>query len=302
MIVERVSHPQFLSNTYLVADGAGGPAFFIDAGGPVEPLIATAERLGLTPTHVLLTHHHFDHVSEVATLKERWPKLEVLISASERDLLLAAVPALQQSGKRAVPGAPTGTVEAGQILSFGTLEVWPLHTPGHSAGMLSFLVGDRAVGAQEPDAADAAPEGRRAKRARAQRSSAPGGFSGGEAAVFTGDTLFKDSVGGVRAPGHTTYTDLRDSIMGTLMELGGETTIYPGHAGETSVEREWEANPFIRVWRGLDAEGSAPCVALGQPATLILLGSDYDGGTKAWVRWRDGSDDIVPGSQVSQPS
>ena len=45
MIVERVSHPQFLSNTYLVADGAGGPAFFIDAGGPVEPLIATAERL-----------------------------------------------------------------------------------------------------------------------------------------------------------------------------------------------------------------------------------------------------------------
>ena len=111
--------------------------------------------------------------------------------------------------------------------------MWPLHTPGHSAGMLSFLVGDRRVGAQAPDAGDVAPEGRRAKRARAQRSSAPGGFSGGEAAVFTGDTLFKDSVGGVRAPGHTTYTDLRDSIMGTLMELGGETTIYPGRAGET---------------------------------------------------------------------
>ena len=58
-------HPQFLSNTYLVADGQGGPAFFVDAGGPVEPLIEAAERLELTPTHVLLTHHHFDHVSEV---------------------------------------------------------------------------------------------------------------------------------------------------------------------------------------------------------------------------------------------
>ena len=42
MIVERVSHPQFLSNTYLVSDGAGGPAFFVDAGGPVEPLIVAA--------------------------------------------------------------------------------------------------------------------------------------------------------------------------------------------------------------------------------------------------------------------
>ena len=41
----------------------------------------------------------------------------------------------------------------------------------------------------------------------------------GAGVVFTGDTLFKDSVGGVKAPGHTTYADLRDSIMGTLMEL-----------------------------------------------------------------------------------
>ena len=87
MIVEHATHPQFLSNTYLVADGEGGPAFFVDAGGPVEGLIETAERLGLEPTHVLLTHHHFDHVSEVGTLRERWPKLEVLIHPLELELL-----------------------------------------------------------------------------------------------------------------------------------------------------------------------------------------------------------------------
>jgi glyoxylase-like metal-dependent hydrolase (beta-lactamase superfamily II) len=116
--------------------------------------------------------------------------------------------------------------------------------------------------------------------------------------VFTGDTLFKGSVGGVRAPGHTTYTDLRDSIMGTLMELPPETIIYPGHTDATSVGREWEHNAFIRVWRGLDPEGTDPCTALGEPATLILLGEDYDGGKKAWVRWPDGKDDIVPGSKV----
>src|SRR5271169_2264001 len=113
VIVERACHPQFLSNTYLVADGEGGPAFFIDAGGPVEPLIETAESRGLEPSHVLLTHHHFDHVSEVGTLRRRWPKLEVLIHPLELELL---------------DGIAAETVEAGKTLSFGTLEVRPLHT------------------------------------------------------------------------------------------------------------------------------------------------------------------------------
>jgi len=275
MIVEHASHPQFLSNTYLVADGVGGPAFFVDAGGPVEGLIETADRLGLEPSHVLLTHHHFDHVSEVGTLRERWPEMKVLINPLEIDLL---------DGMAAEP------VEAGETLSFGTLEVRPLATPGHTAGMLSFLVGDRS------EMAAAAGGGR--GQGRSQASGAPGGFTGGEAVVFTGDTLFRGSVGGVRAPGHTSYTDLRDSIMGTLMELPGGTVIHPGHADPTTVAREWDENGFIRIWRGLDPQGTDTCVALGEPATLVLLGEDYDGGKKAWVRWADGKDDIVPGSQV----
>src|SRR5271154_1513266 len=276
MIVEHATHPQFLSNTYLVADGAGGPAFFIDAGGPVEGLIETAERLGLEPTHVLLTHHHFDHVSEVGTLRERWGKLEVLIHPLERDLL---------------QGIAAGTVQAGETLNFGTLEVRPLHTPGHTAGMLSFLVGDRS---------EMGVGGGGRGQGRSARSAAPGGFTGGEAAVFTGDTLFRGSVGGVRAPGHTSHTALRDSIMGTLMELPAPTVIHPGHADPTTVAREWDENGFIRVWRGLDPQGSDPCLALGEPATLVLLGEDYDGGKKAWVRWADGKDDIVPGSQAAR--
>ncbi len=293
MLVERASHPQFLSNTYLVADGQGGPAFFIDAGGPVGPLIDAAERLALTPTHVLLTHHHLDHVSDVGELLARWPKLQVLISDSERELLRDAAAGAPAPDAAKVPAAATpdgmGSVEAGQTLRFGTLEVRPLRTPGHTAGMLSFLVGERP----EQAGVEGAP-------ARAVRSAAPGGLAGAGLVVFTGDTLFKDSVGGVKAPGHTTYTDLRDSIMGTLMELPADTVIYPGHSEETSVSREWQENAFVRVWRGLDPEGAQPCIALGRPATLVLLGADYDGGTKAWVRWDDGSDDIVPGSRIER--
>ncbi len=263
VILERSSNPQFVSNTYLLADGEGGPAFFIDAGGPVAPLIESAERLQLQPTHVLLTHHHYDHVSDVGELRARWPQLRVLASARERELLGAA----------SIPG--TGAVEElqpGETLRFGALQVRALPTPGHTAGMLSFLV--RA--GEEPLA------------------------DGGAGAVFTGDTLFKDSVGGVRAPGHSTYADLRESIMDKLMQLPQATVIHPGHAEQTTVAREWEQNPFIRIWRGLDAEGEESCTALGQPARLVLLAADYDGGTKAWVRWPDGSDDIVPGSQLQR--
>jgi hydroxyacylglutathione hydrolase len=274
MIVARSLNEQFLSNTYLVADGEGGPGFFIDAGGPAAPLVDAAKRLGIEPTHVLLTHHHFDHVSEVGALRKRWPKIEVLADPLERESLEAMGDVL---GK----GTVLGAIEVGEVLRFGKLEVRPLKTPGHTAGMLSFLVSVPGGASGRPGV-----------------GAGPGGFQGGDAVVFTGDTLFKGSVGGVRAPGHTTYTDLRDSIMGTLMELPGETVVYPGHTHATTVAGEWEHNAFIRVWRGLDPEGAEPCTALGEPATLILLCEDYDGGKKAWVRWPDGRDDIVPGSRV----
>ncbi|MGI8579391.1 MAG: MBL fold metallo-hydrolase [Solirubrobacteraceae bacterium] len=246
MILERSMNDQFVSNTYLIADREGGSAAMIDAGGPVSPLLAYIDEHGLTLTHVLLTHHHHDHVAELDQVLERHPGTPVLIHPLEREL---------------VPQA-TGDLEPGSTTKVGDLEVEALHTPGHTAGMISLLVDGEAV--------------------------------------FTGDTLFKGSVGGVRAPGHTTYADLKSSIMDTLLTLSPDVTIHPGHTEPTSVANEYENNGFVRVWRGLDPEGSEPCTAMGEPATLVLLGDDYDGGHKAWVRWPDGSDDIVPGSQVKQ--
>jgi hydroxyacylglutathione hydrolase len=243
MIVERSMAPGWLSNTYLVAARPGGAGFLVDAGGPVAPLIAKADELGVDVTHVLLTHHHHDHVAELGELLERWPAASVLAHREER-----------------VAGT-TGDLAPGEEIEIGGLTVRALHTPGHTAGMLSLLV---------------------------------------DGNVFTGDTLFKGSVGGVRAAGSTGYADLKRSIMDVLLRLPPETTIRPGHTDPTTVAEELESNRFVRIWRGLDPEGSEPCTALGEPATLVLLGDDYDGGHKAWVRWPDGSDDIVPGSKVSR--
>jgi hydroxyacylglutathione hydrolase len=245
MIVERALHPEWLSNTYLVAAAPGGEAFFVDAGGPVAPLIERAGELSLTPTHVLLTHHHHDHVAELGDLLERWPELQVLAHPDE-----------------AVPGT-TGDLRPGDELEVGGLSVRALHTPGHTAGMLSLLVDGREV--------------------------------------FTGDTLFKNSVGGVRAPGHTTYADLKHSIMEVLLALPADTVIRPGHTDPTTVAEELESNRFVRLWRGLDEEGEEKVTVWDKPATLVLWGDDYDGGHKAWIRWdEDGADDIVGGSQVQR--
>jgi glyoxylase-like metal-dependent hydrolase (beta-lactamase superfamily II) len=244
MIIERAMTPDWLSNTYLVAADSGGDALLIDAGGPMDELIAKADDQDLTVTHVLLTHHHHDHVAELDKAKERWPDAEVLIHADEREH---------------VEGA-TGDLEPDAELELAGLTVRTLHTPGHTNGMISLLI---------------------------------------EGNVFTGDTLFKNSVGGVRAPGSTGYDDLKHSVMEVLLALPPDTTIRPGHTEPTTVADELENNAFVRIWRGEDPEGDEPCTAFGDEATLILLGDDYDGGHKAWVRWPDGSDDIVPGSRVA---
>ena len=236
----------WLSNTYVVADEPGGHAVMIDAGGPVAPLLEYLRRGQLQLTHVLLTHHHHDHVVELDEVLEAYPGTPVLIHPLERELVTGA----------------TGTMQPGEPVESGALRIEPIHTPGHTAGMLSLLV----------DGSD----------------------------VFTGDTLFKGSVGGVRAPGSTSYSDLKTSIMDKLMTLPPQTRIHPGHTDPTTVADELERNRFVRIWRGADAEGNERCTAMGEDATLILLGDDYDGGYKAWVRWPDGSDDIVPGSQVQR--
>lgn len=152
-------------------------------------------------------------------------------------------------------------LEHNQELQSGELHIRPLHIPGHTLGQLGFVVNDECV--------------------------------------FTGDTLFQGSVGGTRGPGHTTYEDLQHSIMDVLMSLPKSMDVHPGHVDPTSIGREWEENPFIRIWRGADPSAEKACKAFGKPASLLLRAPDYDGGTKCLVRFEaDQMLDVVPGSKV----
>ena len=150
---------------------------------------------------------------------------------------------------------------------WGGLRVRGVATPGHSDDMVAFVV---EAGGQA-------------------RALAP--------IVFTGDTLFKDAVGG------GDLEQVRSSVMDVFMALPDETRVLPGHTDETTIGRERESNPFVRVWRGTDPEGTERVTVAGRQATLVVWSPDYDGKGKAWVRFADdGRDAIVGGSRVARGS
>jgi glyoxylase-like metal-dependent hydrolase (beta-lactamase superfamily II) len=209
--------PHWLSNAYLVADEHGGTAVFVDSGAPLEPLLRAAEEWRVTPTHVMRTHAHPDHVANEAEL-----------------------------------GLPVGRGS----LESGDLWIEAIATPGHSDDMVAFVVND--------------------------------------AAVFSGDTLFKDAVGG------GDFEQIKSAVMEVYMSMPHDRRVLPGHTDETTIGREWQENPFVRVWRGGEPEGTERVRVSGRDATLIVWSPDYDGKGKAWVRFEDETDAIVGGSRVER--
>jgi glyoxylase-like metal-dependent hydrolase (beta-lactamase superfamily II) len=219
MLLERSLDSRWLSNAYLVADAPGGTALFVDSGAPLEPLLDAVEREGLTPTHLLVTHGHGDHVAGNDALVRRF-------------------------GVEVTSGA----------VSTGGLEVVVMATPGHSDDGVTFVVNDELC--------------------------------------FTGDTLFRDAVGGGPAD------EVRRSVMDVLMALPHELRVLPGHTDETTIGREWEENPFVRYWRGLAEEDGRRCRLGGEEATVVVWSPDYDGKGKLLVRLDSGGETIVGASRV----
>lgn len=150
----------------------------------------------------------------------------------------------------------------GEPVKSGGLHIVALATPGHTGEHVAFLVDD--------------------------------------AACFTGDLIFRGSVGGTLGAGPNGFAALRHSIMQRVMSLPDGVVLYPGHTDETTVGAEREHNPFVRVWAGTDPEGTATVRVNGRDCTLVVEAHDYDGGTKAWVRFEDGREAIVGGSMVER--
>nr|MBA2333077.1 MBL fold metallo-hydrolase [Actinomycetota bacterium] len=125
MILERAEHPQWTSNAYLLADEDGGHGVLVDSNGVEAPLLEQIAERDLTITHVLVTHHHMDHVVDVAGLAKRY------------DVPVVGSALTGEAGVRL-----DETFADGEILRAGGLEIQVLATPGHCLDHHALLVDD----------------------------------------------------------------------------------------------------------------------------------------------------------------
>jgi hydroxyacylglutathione hydrolase len=194
-------------NCHIARRDGATEAIVVDPGDEAPRLLEAIEALGLDVAAILLTHTHFDHVGAVAPLA-RATGAEVWCPELELEVLADIM--------RFVPWPGFGPFESydaehsvagGERLELAGLEIDVLFTPGHSPGHVTYAVG-------------------------------------AEQAIFSGDVLFAGSVGRTDLPGGDHATLMRS--LGVLVEsLPGETVVYPGHMGNTTIGRERATNPFL---------------------------------------------------------
>lgn len=193
-------------NCYLVE--GENELVLIDCGGDGEQLLACAKRLGKPIGAVLLTHGHADHIEGLNRICEEF-NCPVYIHREDFDFLYNADfnLSLRIYMRPVVFKGSAVSFEDGQILSVCGLEFLVIHTPGHTQGSVCFLMGKE---------------------------------------LFTGDTLFKESVGNEFPPFGNFYQEI-ESIKSKLFVLKDDAVCYPGHGEQTRLYHEIKNNQYCRL-------------------------------------------------------
>lgn len=199
----------FAVNSYLVISEAGN-AVLVDAPQGAERLMAEAERNGAAVKKILLTHGHCDHIESLAEIAEK-TGAEVYIHTLDAPKLTDSYMNLSDyfAGyiREAAGYDKALTVNDGDVITLDELSFAVMHTPGHTSGSVCYIIGD---------------------------------------VIFSGDTLFKGSVGRTDMPDGDTEK-LLDSLK-KLADFKGEhedCRLLSGHGGESSLSREKLSNPYM---------------------------------------------------------
>ncbi|MDG4669066.1 MBL fold metallo-hydrolase [Mycobacterium sp. 236(2023)] len=203
-------------NCYVLAPRQGADAVVVDPGQrAMGPLRRILDENRLTPAAVLLTHGHIDHMWSAQKVADTYG-CPTYVHPADRHMLTDPIkgfgPRLAQMAFGAIFREPKQVVELdrdGDKIELGGITVAVDHTPGHTMGSVVFRV------EQGPDLV-----------------------------AFTGDTLFRSSVGRTDLPGGS-GRDLLESIVTKLLVLDDDTLVLPGHGERTTIGTERHNNPFL---------------------------------------------------------
>lgn len=207
-IVSCITVGMFEENCYLYACPETREAVIIDPGDEADRILEAIQSLQLIPRYIINTHGHMDHISAIDAVSAVYPvplaihPEDVYMYTDERSAAIL--------GRKAplVKRKPDILLQEGDRITFGTLSLEVLHTPGHTPGGVCLV--------SQPYC------------------------------IFSGDTLFYRSIGRTDLPGGD-YNQLVNSIKTKLYTLPDDLLVFPGHGEPTTIEEEQQENPFVTI-------------------------------------------------------
>src|SRR5438093_6205471 len=209
MIIETFPVGWLQCNCTILGDEQTREAIVIDPGDDAEEILERLEKHGLTAKQIVCTHTHIDHVGGICELQER---IQTPAAIHKADLFLYEKLDVQAQWI-GMPMPKRGIidhfVQDGDAVSCRGVEMGVIHTPGHTPGSTTFhLAGDRNI-------------------------------------LFTGDTLFAQSIGRTDLWGGS-HPEIISSIQNELMTFGDDTLVIAGHGQYTTIGHERRYNPFLK--------------------------------------------------------
>ena len=196
----------FAENCWIIGSRKTREGIAIDPGDQPEEIMALAKDMGLNIKLIVNSHAHLDHILGVRGVKEA-TGAKFLLHPQELEIARGAVGAARGLLGQTVepPPEPDALLADGDEVEVEGVKLKVIHTPGHTPGSLSFYT---------------------------------------EGMLFSGDTLFRGSIGRTDLPGGD-YGQEMSSIVDRLLELPDDTVVLPGHMQETKIGIERQTNPFV---------------------------------------------------------
>ncbi len=207
--IRTLTSMPFEENTYVAWLPGRGDAVVIDPGLEPEIILDFLRDEGLTPSTILNTHGHADHIAGNEVMKQKFPAAPLIIGANDAPLLASAELNLSAAfGFGIISPQADRLVKEGDVVETAGMRFEVYDVPGHSPGHVVFVV------------------------------------RGSPVVAFGGDVLFREGVGRTDFPGGSSrllYNGIRDK----LYTLPADTVVYPGHGPVTTVGHEMGNNPFV---------------------------------------------------------